>query len=93
MTEGSLLFKYLGAPIFRGVPKLIYFSKIVDQMCAKLVGWKGSLLTMADRTQLVKSIIQGMLVYTLMIYAWPKNLLHKLQMSIINFIWTGYLQI
>lgn len=47
---------------------------------------------MVARSQLVKLKIQGMLVYTFMIYAWPKKLSHSLQMSLINFICTGDLQ-
>lgn len=47
---------------------------------------------MAGRCELVKSVIQGMAVYTMMIYSWPKQLLYNLQLSIINFIWTGDLQ-
>lgn len=44
---------------------------------------------MAGRLQLVKSVIQGMLVYTLLIYKWPKNMLHRLDMFAKNFIYTG----
>lgn len=49
--------------------------------------WKGSLLTMVGRVQLVKSVIQSMMVYTMLIFSWPKQILHKIQMWISNFIW------
>lgn len=55
----------------------------------KLASWKGMLLTMAGRVQLVKSVIQGMMVYTMMVYQWPKMLLHNLEMLINNFVWNG----
>lgn len=35
-------------------------------------------LTMAGRMELVKSVVQGMLVYTMLVYKWPVNLVHKL---------------
>lgn len=44
---------------------------------------------MAGRIQLVKPGIHGMMVFTMMIYSWPKELILNLQMSISNFIWTG----
>lgn len=43
---------------------------------------------MTGRVQLVQSVVQGMVIYT-MIYKWPISLLYELQMSINNFVWTG----
>lgn len=44
---------------------------------------------MAGRVELVKSVFHSMMVYTMMIYKWPKNLLHKLDMHAKNFICNG----
>lgn len=44
---------------------------------------------MAGRAELVKSVFQGMMVYTMLIYQLPKNLLHKLDMYSKNFICNG----
>jgi len=41
------------------------------------------------RVQLVKSIIHGMHFYSFHIYMWPRHLLHQLDSSINNFIWSG----
>lgn len=30
-----------------------------------------------------------MMVYTMVVYKWPKQLLHKVEMNINNFVWTG----
>lgn len=46
-------------------------------------------LTMAGRAELVKFVVQGMLVYTMLIYKWPRRLLHKLDMFSKNFIYSG----
>lgn len=78
IKEGSMPFTYLEAPIFKGASTSIYFWKIVDKIGSKCATWKGMLLSMAGRAQLANFVIQGMMVYTMMIYQWPKELLHRL---------------
>ncbi|PNX74366.1 ribonuclease H [Trifolium pratense] len=56
-----LPFTYLGVPIFKGRPKKIHFQSPADKVKAKLAGWKASLLSMAGRVQLIKSVIQACL--------------------------------
>ena len=46
---GSLPFTYLGAPIFKGRPKVLHFQSIADRVKAKLSAWKASLLSFAGR--------------------------------------------
>jgi hypothetical protein len=72
---GSLPFSYLGVPIFRGKPTSVYFQCIADKVKNKLSAWKASLLFIAGRVQLIKSVIQGMLLHCLTIYSWPVVLL------------------
>lgn len=45
---------------------------------------------MAGRVQLVQSVVQGMLIYSISVYAWPISLLKDLEKDIRNFIWSGY---
>jgi len=65
----SLIFYYLGVPIFKGKLKACYLQPIVDKIKLKLSNWKGSLLSMACRVQLVRSVIQFMLIYIISIYS------------------------
>lgn len=92
LTEGTLPFIYLGVPIIKGATKKVYFKKTMEKICAKFESWKGMFLSMAGGLQLVhlmQSVVQGMMVYTMKVYQWPKYLLHMLQRFINNFIWTG----
>ncbi|KAM1340007.1 hypothetical protein ACFX2H_038462 [Malus domestica] len=89
VSRGNLPFTYLGVPIFQGRPKRIYFQAIADKIRCKLTAWKGSLLSQAGRLQLINSVIQGILVYSFQIYAWPTNLLREVQGWIRNFFWFG----
>ena len=88
-SAGNIPFSYLGCPIFKGKPKGIFFQSIVDRIKVKFVTWKGTLLSIMGRVQLVESIIHGMLVYSFHIYMWPRRLLHQLDSWIKNFIWSG----
>ncbi|MCI03301.1 RNA-directed DNA polymerase (Reverse transcriptase), partial [Trifolium medium] len=86
---GSLPFLYLGVPIFRGKPKVAYLQSFVDKIRTKLSAWKASLLSIAGRVQLVKSVILSMIQHTIAIYCWPASLIKSLECSIRNFIWSG----
>jgi hypothetical protein len=66
---GSLPFIYLGVTIFKGKPKVTFLQPIADKVKAKLAAWKASLLSIAGRIQLVKSVIQSMMVYSISIYS------------------------
>jgi len=83
---GTLPFTYLGAQIFRGKPKRIYFHPIADKIKIRLASWKASLLSMAGRVQLVKSVIQSMVIHTMTVYSWPISILRDIEKWIKNFI-------
>jgi len=85
---GSLPFTYIGVPIFKGRPKSIYLQPITDKIKAKLSAWKASLLFIAGRVQLVKSVIFSMLTHSMSIYSWHVSLLKDIEKWIKNFIWS-----
>jgi hypothetical protein len=86
---GSLPFNYLGIPIFKGKPKSSVLQPIADRIKLKLSAWKTSLLSIASIVQLVRSVIQSMLTYSISIYSWPSSLLKDLEKCNRNFIWSG----
>lgn len=88
-SVGHLPLNYLGVPIFKGKPKKHHLQPIVDKILVKLAAWKGSLLSIMGRVQLIKSIIHGMDLYSFHVYAWPRSLLKYLDRCIKNFIWSG----
>lgn len=88
-SVGTVPFQYLGCPIFKGKPKVIHFRMITDRIKNKLATWKGRILSIMGRVQLVKSIIHGMIVYSFHVYLWPRRLLRLLDTWIKNFIWSG----
>jgi hypothetical protein len=88
-SVGSLPFTYLGVPIFRGKPKASYLQPIANKIKIKLANWKASLLSMAGRVQLVKAVIQSMLIHCLSVYSWSISILKEIERNIRNFIWSG----
>jgi len=88
-TAGTIPFIYLRCSIFKGKPKAVYFQSTTDKIKSKLSTWKGMVLSIMGRIQLVKSIIHGMLVYSFHVYMWPCHLLKLLDSWLKNFIWSG----
>lgn len=88
-NKGSFPFNYLGVPVFKGKPKARFLQPIVDKIKTKLSNWKASILSIAGRVQLIKSVAQSMLIHTITIYDWPSFLLKELETCFRNFIWSG----
>ncbi|XP_057786555.1 uncharacterized protein LOC131004001 [Salvia miltiorrhiza] len=88
-SVGILPMTYLGVPIFVGRPRASYFMPIFDKIVQKFARWKGLQLSIAGRLCLVRSVIQSSIVHSMMVYKWPKSLLHSLDRKCRNFIWTG----
>lgn len=86
---GRLPFNYLGVPFSQCKPSTTHLQLIADKIKSKLSAWKGSMLSIMGRVQLVKSIIHGMMSYSFHVYMWPIALLKSLDRCIRNFIWSG----
>ncbi|KAK2361038.1 hypothetical protein QL285_086244 [Trifolium repens] len=86
---GALPFVYLGAPIFKGKPKRSHLQAVADKVKSKLSAWKASQLSMAGRVQLIRSVIQGMMIHTISVYSWPSSLIKDVERWMRNFIWSG----
>ncbi|XP_019433032.1 PREDICTED: uncharacterized protein LOC109339940, partial [Lupinus angustifolius] len=74
-SAGSFPFNYVGVPIFKGRPKRIHLQPIADRILHKLGNWKGKLLSIMDRVELVRSVIQSMLMFSFQIYKWPPQIM------------------
>lgn len=56
---GTILFTYLGVPLFIGKPRRAYFQPVADRILGKLAKWKGSLFSMAGRICLIDSFVHS----------------------------------
>ena len=57
--------KYLGLPPRIGRGKKQTFENIKSKVQSKFYGWKGKLLSQANREVLIKSVAQAILVYAM----------------------------
>ncbi|XP_042488955.1 uncharacterized protein LOC122069075 [Macadamia integrifolia] len=81
--------RYLGVEIFKGRITKEAFLPVLDKVKGRLAGWKGKLLSMAGRVELVRSVISGIPNHNFGIYWWPSALLVTMERWMKNFIWTG----
>lgn len=88
-SVGCFPLHYLSVPLFKGKPRRTHLAPIADKVKDKLSSWKGKLLSIMGRVELVKSVMTGMLLYSMRVYAWPANLLNYLNKWIGNFVWSG----
>lgn len=70
---------YLGVPLFLGRP---WQQPITNRIKAKLSKWKGSLLSIMGRVQLVKFVIHCILLYSFDVYSWSVSLLKQFDLWI-----------
>ncbi|KAF1881574.1 hypothetical protein Lal_00021429 [Lupinus albus] len=75
--------------LFKGKHKRVHLQPIADRIFQKLANWKESSLSITGKVELVKSIINSMLVYSFLIYSWPSQLIKNIDGCIRNFIWAG----
>ncbi|XP_042477785.1 uncharacterized protein LOC122059169 [Macadamia integrifolia] len=81
--------RYLGVEIFKGRITKEALLPVLDKVKGRLAGWKGKLLSMAGRVELVRSVISGIPNHNFAIYWWPSALLVTMERWMKNFIWAG----
>lgn len=77
--------RYLGIPLSIFRLNKVDEQGIVDRVAARIPTWKGNLLTVAGRTELVKAILVHMAI-ALPLSAWAIESIDKLRRA---FIWAG----
>lgn len=89
ISEGRDLLFYLGAPIFKGIPKKEHFQSIVGRIRDRLAAWPNHMLSLAGRMDLLRSVFQSMLLFSFHIYLWPRSTLEYIFMLFRIFLWFG----
>ncbi|GAU26296.1 hypothetical protein TSUD_55940 [Trifolium subterraneum] len=62
---------------------------LIVQLLNFNIAWKTPLLSVAGRVQLVRFVVQSMLICSISIYSWPVALLKDIEKSVRNFIRSG----
>lgn len=89
INHKTLPFTYLGGPILNGKLKAVYFENIIENIRAKLVGWKARILTFGGRITLIKSVFSSIPIYTLANCVVPKGVLRRIERHMASFLWNA----
>ncbi|XP_042495183.1 uncharacterized protein LOC122074441 [Macadamia integrifolia] len=81
--------KYLGVEIFKDRVTREPLLPVMGKIKGRMAGWKGKLLSMAGRVELVRSLISGMPSHNFSVYWWSSSLLNIMGRWMRNFIWSG----
>lgn len=84
----KLPFMYLGAPLFKGRCKAIYFDTLFQKFASCLDGWKTNFLSFAGKITLFKSVLVSLPVHILSCLAIPKQLINWMESLIRSFMWS-----
>jgi hypothetical protein len=79
LKETTQLGKYLGVPALGKSLRVHDFQYLVENVKARLAGWKAKQLSLAGRITLAKSVIQAIPIYPMMSTPIPKSCLKEIE--------------
>ncbi|KAJ1430901.1 Ribonuclease H superfamily [Sesbania bispinosa] len=80
---------YLGLSADWSRSKSRTLAWILNRVQGKINGWKESLLNMAGKEMLIKSVIQAIPTYAMSVFKFPRGFCSKLNSMVANFWWQG----
>ena len=78
---------YLGAPMFLSRAPSKDFVFLEDKLETKLSGWRSNCLSLAGRRNLINSVAQSMLIYTMSSFSIPNKVCNNLDALTRRFWW------
>ncbi|GFZ09693.1 hypothetical protein Acr_21g0002920 [Actinidia rufa] len=89
VPQGSFPFRYLGIPVADSRLTISQYSPLIDRISDSISAWAGAILSYAGRTELIKSVLQGVECYWLSILPIPAGVKSKIVQLCRNFLWSG----
>ncbi|GFS37427.1 phytochrome and flowering time regulatory protein [Actinidia rufa] len=87
--QGSFPFRFLGIPVADSRLTISQYSPLIDRISDSISAWAGAILSYARRTELIKSVLQGVECYWLSILPIPAGVKSKIVQLCRNFLWSG----
>ena len=87
MKEVEKFESYLGLPTLIGMSKYQAFSFPKERVWKKIQGWKGKLLSKAEKEVLIKAVAQSIPTYMMGVFQLPMKLCNQLNMICARFWW------
>eukprot|EP00268_Persea_americana_P043743 TRINITY_DN4402_c0_g1_i1.p1 TRINITY_DN4402_c0_g1~~TRINITY_DN4402_c0_g1_i1.p1 ORF type:complete len:267 (+),score=37.38 TRINITY_DN4402_c0_g1_i1:1657-2457(+) len=90
--DGKLPKKYLGLPLYLGIPKKSLWDSMVERVEKKLSSWKGKYLSMGARITLIKSVLSSIPIYFLSCFKCPMSVLRRIEKIQRDFLWNDSIE-
>ena len=88
-SEGKIPSKYLGAPLAESTIRKISWKELLDKIKQKLNRWTFRALNFLSRLILLKSVLQGMPLYLVLVLAALKSVIKEIRNIQGNFLLGG----
>lgn len=87
LMRKALPIRYLGVPLFVGVPKPSYFPSFLDRMHSPISSWRSHFLSKGGRIVLLQSVLCSMPFYTLSVITPPAGFIAQMNRLCANVFW------
>jgi hypothetical protein len=83
-------FPHLGVSFLYSKLRREDLQPVVDKILKKIAGWRGKLLTQADRLILIKTCLASIPVYLLSFFKFPRWVVDLINSNMENCFWDDY---
>ncbi|KAL0386421.1 UNVERIFIED_CONTAM: hypothetical protein Slati_4603300 [Sesamum latifolium] len=87
--EGTLPIKYIGIPLTALRLTVSDCQPLIDRISSRLAGWHFLNLSLAGRTQLLKSVLSSLHMYWSSVFILPKAVIKVIEGKMRTFLWKG----
>ncbi|EOY26436.1 Uncharacterized protein TCM_028053 [Theobroma cacao] len=85
----TLFVIYLGAPLFKGLIKILLFDSLITKIRDRISRWENKILSPGGRITLLWSVLSSMPIYLLQILKPPMTVIEKIERLFNSFLWVG----
>ncbi|KAJ9537654.1 hypothetical protein OSB04_030387 [Centaurea solstitialis] len=84
---GALPFRYLGIPLSSKRLAVSDFAPLISKVRSRILNWKSKFLSFGGRVQLIKSVLESLQLYWMVIITFPASVIHSLEKLFRDFLW------
>ncbi|GAA0142553.1 reverse transcriptase [Lithospermum erythrorhizon] len=87
--KGTMPFKYLGVPIFKGKKQIFLFDDLIEKIRGRLHSWSSNFLSFGGRITLLQSVLTTLPTYYIQVIQMPEAVYNKIDKKFNTFLWDG----
>lgn len=78
-TQQESPMTYLGCPIYLGRQNIVFYSKLISNIVARIKGWHTKMLSYGGKVVLIKHVLQSMPIHLLSVVVPPNTIIKQVQ--------------